>query len=518
VLIEQAPATRHHAVPKWVWICAVVIFGILTVLAIVLATHWPFTEVEITRALEQATGRKVVIRTFSKTYFPPGCVAEGVQVLHRSNPQAPPLISIQHLVVRGSYVGMFRSPKHISEVQVRGMDLQIPPKGEGQGSGGFPLFTTGGGGKSLVIDRISVDRALLQFMPGDPGKTPYRIDVRTLLLTGVGSESPWNYNVALFNTQPPGEIRAEGKFGPWNSEKAGSTPVSGSYEYRDANLGVFKGIDGKLTGKGEFHGPLARIETNGTTTVPDFLVDGSNHREKITTEFHATVNGTNGDVALAPVTAHFLKSRVIVKGDIASEAALDVSVPHGRLEDLLLLFVKGKAPMTGKVDFHSKVRIPGGDRPFLRKLAMDADFGIGSGQFTSPNTQDSIDRLSQSAQGESKKEEDEDSSTSLSDLRGHVSVKDGVARFSRVSFSFTGASASLEGTWGLIDHRFDLHGTLLTTGRLSDTTTGFKALIVKAVSPFLKKHHSAKVVPFRIKGPSSDPVITLDWGRAVSGK
>ena len=149
---------------------------------------------------------------------------------------------------------------------------------------------------------------------------------------------------------------------------------------------------------------------------------------------------------------------------------------------------------------------------------MDGDFGIGAGQFTSPATQDSIDRLSQSAQGESKKEEDEDPSTALSNLRGHVSVKDGVARFSRVSFSFTGASATLEGTWGLIDHRFDMHGTLLTSGRLSETTSGFKALIVKALTPFLKKHHSVKVVPFRITGPSGDPAITLDWGRALKGK
>ena len=97
-------------------------------------------------------------------------------------------------------------------------------------------------------------------------------------------------------------------------------------------------------------------------------------------------------------------------------------------------------------------------------------------------------------------------------------MRGGVARFSHVSFSFTGASATLDGTWGLIDHQFDMRGTLLTSGRLSDTASGWKAFFVKALTPFLKKHHSVKEVPFRIKGPSGKPVITLDWGRAVSGK
>jgi hypothetical protein len=502
-----------------VWICGLVLAGVVAVLGILLATHWPFTQAEITRALEQATGRAVVIRTFRKTYMPPGCVAEDIRVLHRSAPDAPPLIQIQQLSIRGSYAGLFRSPKHISEVKVRAMHLQVPPKSkDGQGSGGFPLFE-GGGVKSLVIDRIVAESALLEFMPDEPGKTPYRIDVRSLILSGVGSDSPWTYKVALWNMEPPGEIRAEGKFGPMKAGDAGATPVSGKFEYVDAKLGIFKGIEGTLAGKGEFSGPLARIETRGTTSVPDFHVTGSSHRVKLQTDFQATVNGTNGDVKLSPVTTHFLKSSVVVQGQIANEANLDVSVPHGRVEDLLLLFVDSpQAPMTGRVDFHTSVRVPGGDEPFLRKLGMDGGFGIGAGRFTSPQTQDSIDRLSQSAQGESKKQEDEDPSTALSDLRGHVSVKGGVARFSHVSFSFTGASAVLGGTWGLIDHRFDLRGTLETRGRLSDTTSGFKAVVLKALSAFLKKHHSAKIVPFRIKGLSSDPVITLDWGRAVSGK
>ena len=500
------------------WITGLAVFAILAVLVILLATHWPFTRAEITRTLEEATGRTVEIRTFRKTYMPPGCVAQEIRVLRHRGPGAPPLIEIQELAIIGSYAGMIRSPKHISEVKVRGMHLQIPSKSNDGNSPGFPLFK-GSGAKSLVIDRIVADGARLEFLTREAGKTPYLIDVRRLTLLGVGSDSPWNYKVALFNMEPPGEIRAEGKFGPWNSKDAGSTLVSGSYEYVDAKLGVFKGIDGTLTGKGEFSGPLAHIDTHGSTSVPDFHVDGSTHRVKMQSEFRATVNATNGDVRLTPVTTHFLKSRIVVQGEITNEANLEVWVPRGRLEDLLLLFVSSpQSPMTGRVDFHSKVTIPGSDRPFLRKLGLDGDFGIGSGRFTSPATQDSIDRLSQSAQGESKKEEDEDPSTSLSDLRGHVSVKDGVARFSRVSFSFTGASATLGGTWGLIDHKFDLSGTLETRGRLSDTTSGFKALIVKVLTPFLKKHRSAKVVPFRIKGLSSDPAITLDWGRAVSGK
>src|ERR1022692_5082016 len=74
MLIEQPRATTRHRVPKWFWVAGAVFFGGIAAGIVVLAIHWPFTQDAITKALEEASGRIVQIRTFSNSYFPPGCV------------------------------------------------------------------------------------------------------------------------------------------------------------------------------------------------------------------------------------------------------------------------------------------------------------------------------------------------------------------------------------------------------------------------------------------------------------
>ena len=73
-----------------------------------------------------------------------------------------------------------------------------------------------------------------------------------------------------------------------------------------------------------------------------------------------------------------------------------------------------------------------------------------------------------------------------------------------------GSSADIRGTYGLIDHRVELHGVLHTTGKLSDTTSGFKAFVLKAISPFFKKKQEVKIVPFKITGTFKDAKVGLD--------
>src|SRR4051794_25048996 len=96
VLIERPPAAthRHHA-PRWLRIVGVLVLGVLAVGVVLLATNWPFTQDAITRALQEATARPVRIGNFHKSYFPPGCMAEDIQVLHNSDPNGPPLITIK---------------------------------------------------------------------------------------------------------------------------------------------------------------------------------------------------------------------------------------------------------------------------------------------------------------------------------------------------------------------------------------------------------------------------------------
>jgi len=162
------------------------------------------------------------------------------------------------------------------------------------------------------------------------------------------------------------------------------------------------------------------------------------------------------------------------------------------------------------ITLHAKVEVPSGSPGFLTKLKLECDFGVGSGQFTNAEVQEPINRLSESARGENKKQEAEDPETVLSNLKGHVSVKNGIATLSNMSFAAPGTLAEIRGTYNLLDKTVNLRGVLHTNGKLSDTSSGFRALVLKAVGPFLK-NKSETIVPFTITGPSTKPALALDF-------
>ena len=503
---------------RWPLILGGSLIGIAVTVSIVLACNWPYTQQAVTKALQDRFARTVQIRSFRKTYFPPGCVAEGVSFLHRKRKDLPALITVQTLTIRGSYNGLFRIHKRVDEVQVKGLHVLIPPpKPSGQPPSVMPL-TTSTAGASVTIGEITTDGALLEFMPRLPDREPFKLYVHRLTLDNIGENGVISYHAALLNTEPPGEIRSEGKVGPWNEDDPGSTPVTGSYTYEHVNLAVFEGISGTLSSRGKFSGAIGHIDTEGEADVPDFRVSGSTHIVHLTSNFQAVVDGTNGDTYFQHVDSHFQRTTVTAKGSVAGHPGeqgktvrLEMSVNGGRIEDLLSLFTEEKRPsMTGSINLRARVQVPPGPPGFLRKLDLAGNFGIGSGRFTIPGVQVPVDTLTQSARGENKKQEAEDAETVLSNLGGQVEAKNGVTTLSKVSFSAPGTRAQLQGTYNLLDRKVDLHGVLYTNGKLSDTTSGFKALVLKAVAPFLKKK-SVTVVPFAIGGTSSNPSFTLDF-------
>src|SRR5580692_11215877 len=120
MLIEQPRVATRHSVPKWLWVAGTVFFGGIAAGIVVLALHWPFTQDAITKALEEASGRPVQIRTFSNSYFPPGCTSEGLRFLRHEHPEAAPIITVEKLTIQGSIMGLFSSPKRLAVVRVVG--------------------------------------------------------------------------------------------------------------------------------------------------------------------------------------------------------------------------------------------------------------------------------------------------------------------------------------------------------------------------------------------------------------
>jgi hypothetical protein len=521
------PATHSLSAPNKTWaagsrklaILALAIIVVLLGAISFLIFRWPFSRAAVVSELEEESFSKVSVGAFHGTYFPhPGCVLEHVVFQHNPKPGTPPLVTVDTIRIEGSFSGLFR--RHVARVVAEGMHVLVPAKATGE------RFETPQR-PTVEIDELVANGALLEVASSDPDKKPLRFDFHQFTLSHAGGNGPASFAAKLSNPEPPGEISTTGNFGPWNADSVGKTPVSGEYSFEKADLGVFHGISGLLSSSGKFKGPLDNIEVDGNTDVPLFAVTVSSHHVDLRTQFHAVVNGENGDTFLKQVSATFGKTTVWTAGSIAGEAgqagktvALDLTSRDGRIQDLLLLFAQSpRAPMSGVVSFKAKVSLPPGDRRFLQKVQLQGDFGIDAGSFTKADTQQGVNSLSQGARGENqdknknKDKEESDSETVLSDLKGHVELKNGTARFSSLSFSVPGALAQLQGTYNLLDEKIDLRGTLKTEAEVSKTTHGVKALMLKALDPFFKnKHREGYTAPVKISGTYEHPSFGLDMG------
>jgi len=375
--------------------------------------------------------------------------------------------------------------------------------------------------KSVTIGTILAGKVVLEFRSREPGKKPLRIVVNKLALRNVGNNRPMSYQAYIYNFELlPGKIESTGSFGPWNPQNPGKTPAHGEFSYREANLAALNEFSGTLSSRGKFDGTLGKLNVSGAADVPNFHLISSGHTRRLSTEFQATVDATQGDVFLDRVLASFDNTQVLFKGSIAGKpgqsgkaVSLAMSSQRARVEDLLDLFITGKlAPMTGDIRFASQVNVPAGPGEFVKKLRLTGSFQISESKFTNTKTEAELARLSMSAVEGDKKEDERKPKVVLCGLAAQVNAKDGVADLSNMSFHVPGARASMRGTYSLINYTSNIHGVLITKGNLSDATSGIKSVLAKVIAPFLKRERREKVVPFRITGPYGHAAVSLELG------
>ena len=331
----------------------------------------------------------------------------------------------------------------------------------------------------------------------------------------------FSYEFDVENPLPPGQIRANGNFGPWNSSAPAQTAVAGKYFFDGADLSAFEGIAGTLFSDGEFEGALGKIQAKGNVTIPEFEVTRSKHTVPAKCAYEAIVNGMNGDVTFERVDGFVLKTRVVAKGSVAGRqgvdgkfASIDLAVDKGRIQDVLRMFSKAtKPPLHGATGFRAHVVVPPGDVPFLKKVVLVGDFGVEDAQFTKPKTQESITELSVRGAGKKPEEAQEDPDNLVSELSGHVELRGGIATFTDFRFIVPDAKATMHGTYNVIDEKVDLHGILRTTAEFSETTSGFKSVLLKLFDPFFRRKRGGGKVPVQLTGTYSDPHPGLELVR-----
>jgi uncharacterized protein involved in outer membrane biogenesis len=444
-------------------------------------------------------------------------VGEGLILSRKEDADAPPLISVRKFVLDGALREVFKPVPRFQILTIEGLEMHIPAhRGDSNtvhSSEHIPL--------DFTIDEVVSSDAEIDILRAKADKPTLVFAIHKLKIKSFQPNHPAAFHATLQNPRPIGEIEVDGELGPWDAKEPSRTPLSGKYEYSHADLGTFPGISGYLSSKGQFEGELDYISVQGKTEIPDFTVAAGGHPMALNTEFDAIVDGTNGNTYLNSVNAHFLHTSLLISGEIAKYSgesdrniSLKVVSQSARVEDLLKIAVKSPPMLTGDASLNTKVdlRLHQGQNIFDR-LALAGKFGISEAKFTSSETQNKINSLSQRALGQPGVTPDDDAAT---DFRGSFTLNNGTMNFSDLQFSVAGAAVKLNGSYDLRCESVDFHGTLRMNAKLSQTTTGAKSVLLKFVDPFFAKDGAGALLPIRIQGTRANPSFGLEFRRANS--
>jgi hypothetical protein len=445
----------------------------------------------------------------------------GLKIFGATDPNAweegvQPLLEVGEFRFQTALRNLFREPMHVDIIYVDGLILNVPPKNDRQ----MKELRQRGRKMSIFVDRFVCANTEVVINTAKPGKPPLEFDISDLRLKDIGPGLPLQFNATLVNPKPVGDIQSTGRFGPLNEDRPRDTAVIGTYSFTNADLGTIRGIGGILSSTGKYGGTLGRIEVEGQTDTPDFQIAVSGHRVPLHTEFHAIVDGTDGDTYLHPVKARVLHSSFTASGKIVRltnthghDVELNVVLGQARIEDLLKLGVKTDPPiMTGTVAMKTRLNLPPGPEDIAKRLRLDGSFHIPAAHFTTDKVQGRIDSLSQRSRGIHTAKQAQSEPNVTSELEGKFILSQGLLSFSYLHFLIPGTHADMTGQYSLDGNTFDFHGMLRLDAKLSQMTTGWKSILLKPVDPFFHKHGAGTELPFKISGTRQSPRFGLDFG------
>jgi hypothetical protein len=442
----------------------------------------------------------------------------------------------------------FRAPLHydpgkpirISVVELEGLTIDIPPKSHfthaattDDESGKESKSGPGGGFLRFEVDAIDCKNAHLTLETNKPGKLPLDFAITQIKLTGVSSQGRAQFVAELTNPKPPGAINTSGTVGPWTVEDPGETPIAGTYEFHHADLSVFKGIAGILDSEGKYAGVLRNLTVDGQTSTPDFRLAHFGTALPLTTTFHATVDGTNGDTWLQPVSAVLGQTHFTCEGEVirlqaeklpngseqpaGRDIALKVNIEHGRMDDFLKLTSKSGTPLlTGDLTLKTTLDIPPGSEAVQDKIKLNGNFLLDDAQFTSAKIQDDVGQLSLRGQGQPKeaKEAKQDGEADVvSTMRSNFTMAGGVVDLPNLVYTVPGAEIDLSGKYGLEGSTLSFVGNAKMQATVSQMVGGWKGILLKPADRLFKKDGAGTEIPIHVNGTRDDPRFGVDFDR-----
>jgi hypothetical protein len=522
---DDSPA-EHERRKRWRRIFGIVLLisAILGALgAILISRAEPILRERVIETLSARFHTKVQLDRFHVSLLRGFQVSgEGLRLFGETDPNThqpgiQPIISVAVFRFRTGLMGLFRSPMHVDTVYVKGLSLNLPPRGQRDQ---MKNMEPQGGRIKITVDKFVCDGAALVINTSKPGKLPLEFDIQSLRMTSIGPGEPLHFDAKLINPKPVGNIASSGLFGPWQADSPRDTPVRGTYSFSNADLSTIKGIGGILSSTGQYAGDLDNIVVNGTTDTPDFRIAISGRPVPLHTDFHAIVDGTNGDTYLQPVKATILNTWLTASGSVVRmkepnghRVELDVTIAKGRIEDLLRLAVRTDPPvMTGAVRLNTSFDLPPGEPVLSDRLKLAGRFHVSQAHFTNEKVQNKIDALSLRSQGKPKLAKGDVSDVVSSDLSGVFNLENGVIDFSQLQFEIPGTRVNLTGKYSLDGNQFDFHGKARLDAKLSHMVTGWKSILLKPADPFFSKNGAGTELPVKVTGTKSEPHFGSDFG------
>lgn len=446
---------------------------------------------------------------------------KGLQIFGATDPNPSergiqPLIAVRSFRFQTALRNLFREPMYVDTVFISGLTMNIPPKNDRAQMS--KLRRRGGKMSIFVSDFLCTDTKLV-INTDKPRKSPLEFDISRLQMKDIGPGRPLQFEANLINPKPVGDIQSTGLFGPLNETDPRDSAVEGQYSFTHADLSTLRGIAGTLSSTGQYAGTLGRIEVDGETDTPDFHLTMTGHPVPLQTQFHAIVDGTDGDTYLDPVKAKVLDSSFTAAGKVVRtsdphghDIELKVTLGDARIQDLLQLGVRTEPPiMTGRVEMNTTLSLPPGEVEVADRLRLSGSFHLPAAHFTNEKLQTRIDALSLRSLGQPKLVPDAAAIKVGSDLSGRFQLQQGLLSFSSLQFEVPGTRAQVTGDYSLDGKTFDFHGRLQLDAKVSQMTTGWKSLLLKAVDPFLSKNGYGTEVPFKITGTQSEPHFGFDF-------
>ena len=471
---------------------------------------WPFRYRMVHPLLESVFESRVVVRSYHRTYFPyPGFVAEGVTFHRHGDTRIPPLATVERMTVKGQWGMLLFHPHLLYEIRLEGLHVQIPPAGTKARGMDFDDGVVDASQSKLRIETISADGTVLDFLRH--GDEPVRFQFPALQIHDLRAGRPMQFALRVMMPGPRGTVEASGRMGPFRTSSYLTTPLSGTYRLESADLSRLQGLSGHAQGGGQFSGRFSRIEVAGTATVPDFRAS-DNHTVRLDSEYQAAVSGLTADVQIEHAEVRTGSSVITASGTVAGSprrVAITFATQGAEMQDLLKIVETSEPAVAGKTNVHAEAQFGSGPEPFLQRLQLKGTIAVEGMRFVNAKRQENMDAFSARVRKDSPGDAKNPVAVTLA-AQSETRFDHGMAWFPDMRADLPGADARLHGTFSLLNYKIHLSGTVALQKGLSHAVTGWKAMLLKPLSPLFKKKNAGAVVPVVISGTTEKPKIGAD--------